>query len=119
MATAKDTNARVTRWFQALQDYRFKVDHRPGREHANADALSRRDTCLWAVRGAPGLHLRGEECGNPAPTGRPLKPRGQVILAVYHPYPPRGRQGPHWHGPTQRQQETPVYQANQTQVRAI
>ena len=46
MAGAKDTNARVTRWFLALQDFRFKVDHRLGREHANADALSRRDNCL-------------------------------------------------------------------------
>ena len=93
MATAKDTNARVTRWFLALQDYRFKVDHRPGREHANADALSRRDACLWAVRGAPGLHLRGVECGNPAPTRRAWKPRGQVIRAVYHPFPPEGAKG--------------------------
>ena len=71
MATAKDTNARVTRWFLALQDYRFKVDHQPGREHANADALSCQDACLWAVGGGPGLHLRGEECGNPAPAQRP------------------------------------------------
>ena len=37
MATAKDTNARVTRWFLALQDYRFQVVHRPGRAHTNAD----------------------------------------------------------------------------------
>ena len=35
MATAKDTNARVTRWFLALQDYRFKVVHRPGRANVN------------------------------------------------------------------------------------
>ena len=34
MATAKDSNARVTRWFLALQDFRFQVDHRPGRDHA-------------------------------------------------------------------------------------
>ena len=93
MATAKDTKARVTRWFLALQDYRFKVDYRPGREHANADALSRRDACLWAVRGAPGLHLRGEECGNPAPSRRAWKPIGQVIRAVYHPFPPEGAKG--------------------------
>ncbi|CAL8384257.1 unnamed protein product [Gadus morhua 'NCC'] len=63
------------------------------------------------------------------------------MLAVYHPFPPegaegrigtvplnangrhlctrpirpRGRRGSHWHGPTQRQRETPVYQAHQTQ----
>ena len=90
MATAKDTNARVTRWFLALQDYRFKVDHRPGREHANANALSRRDACLWAIRGAPGLHQRVEECGNLARTQRPGKPRGQVIQGVYLPFPLEG-----------------------------
>ena len=27
MAAAKDTNARVTRWFLALQDFRFRVEH--------------------------------------------------------------------------------------------
>ena len=31
MASAKDSNARVTRWFLDLQDFRFQVDHRPGR----------------------------------------------------------------------------------------
>ena len=31
IASAKDTNARMTRLFLALQDFRFQVDHRPGR----------------------------------------------------------------------------------------
>ena len=52
---AKDTNARVTHWFLALQDYYFQVVHRPGRAHANADALSRRDACLGLCRGVPDL----------------------------------------------------------------
>ena len=78
------------RWFLALQDYRFRVDHRPGREHANADALSRRDACLWAIRGAPGLHQRVEECGNPDRTQQPWKPRGQVIQGIYLPSPLEG-----------------------------
>ena len=30
MAGAKNTNAQVTRWFLTLQDFRFRVDHRPG-----------------------------------------------------------------------------------------
>ena len=70
VAGAKDTNARVTRWFLALQNFRFRVDHRPGREHANADALSRRDACLGGFPGDQGLEQAGEECGIP-----PLKPR--------------------------------------------
>ncbi|MGH0163547.1 UNVERIFIED_CONTAM: hypothetical protein FKN15_045983 [Acipenser sinensis] len=37
----KDKNARVTRWFLALQPYSFDVKHRKGKEHTNADFLSR------------------------------------------------------------------------------
>ncbi|XP_053499839.1 uncharacterized protein LOC128619596 [Ictalurus furcatus] len=47
MAKAKDTNARVTRWFLSLQDFSFQVQHRAGTHHGNADGLSRRDA-LWA-----------------------------------------------------------------------
>ncbi len=45
MARAKDTNARVTRWFLALQDFHFDVRHRAGAANANADGLSR----IWAA----------------------------------------------------------------------
>ncbi len=45
MARAKDTNARVTRWFLALQDFHFNVRHRAGAANANADGLSR----LWTA----------------------------------------------------------------------
>nr|XP_055032771.1 uncharacterized protein LOC129421341 [Misgurnus anguillicaudatus] len=45
MARAKDTNARVTRWFLALQDFNFTVQHRAGTANANADGLSR----IWAA----------------------------------------------------------------------
>ena len=43
MAQNKDKNDRITRWFLELQDYRFKVEHAPGRKIPHADALSRRD----------------------------------------------------------------------------
>ncbi|KAI2667414.1 Retrovirus-related Pol polyprotein from transposon 17.6 [Labeo rohita] len=36
MASAKDTNARVTRWSLALQDFHFSVEHRAGATNANA-----------------------------------------------------------------------------------
>ncbi len=45
MARAKDTNARVTRWFLALQDFHFDVRHRAGTANANADGLSR----IWSA----------------------------------------------------------------------
>ncbi len=36
----KDTNARITRWYLALQPFKFKVIHRPGVQMAVADFLS-------------------------------------------------------------------------------
>ncbi|KAL1282699.1 hypothetical protein QQF64_001502 [Cirrhinus molitorella] len=45
MSRAKETNARVTRWFLALQDFHFEVRHRAGAANANADGLSR----AWAA----------------------------------------------------------------------
>ncbi len=45
MARAKDTNACVTQWFLALQDFHFDVRHRAGTANANANGLSR----LWAA----------------------------------------------------------------------
>ncbi len=37
----KDSNARVTRWFLALQPYRFTVNYRAGKQNTVADFLSR------------------------------------------------------------------------------
>ncbi|KAL2102153.1 hypothetical protein ACEWY4_001321 [Coilia grayii] len=37
----KDTNARITRWFLALQPYRFTVRYRAGKQNTVADFLSR------------------------------------------------------------------------------
>ncbi|KAL0171312.1 hypothetical protein M9458_031623, partial [Cirrhinus mrigala] len=71
MARAKDTNARVTRWFLALQDFHFEVRHRAGAANANADGLSRLWTAYAGLSGVishPPLTspllttLRGGEC---------------------------------------------------------
>ena len=61
--------------------YRFQGGHRPGR--ANTNTLSSRDAGCWSVRGAPSLHQRVEECGNPSLAQHPWRPRGQVVEAVY------------------------------------
>ena len=37
----KDTNVRITRWYLALQPFKFKVIHRPGTQMVVADFLSR------------------------------------------------------------------------------
>lgn len=38
----KNPEGQVARWMERLQQYDFKIQHRPGRHHNNADALSRR-----------------------------------------------------------------------------
>ena len=41
LQTFQDKNMRQTRWSLALQPYTFEIQHRKGRDNANADALSR------------------------------------------------------------------------------
>ena len=65
MASNKNNNARITRWFLTLQDFKFTVEHRPGRENKIADALSRRDEVLWANAPTLRQELRRGKCGIP------------------------------------------------------
>lgn len=37
----QDTNGRITRWYLAMQPFRFVVQHIPGKENQTADYLSR------------------------------------------------------------------------------
>ena len=41
LAKLHETNPRLTRWILALSEYDFNIAYRPGKSHANADALSR------------------------------------------------------------------------------
>ena len=88
MARNKDTNARITRWFLELQDYQFKVEHRAGKKHGNADA---RAEALWSGPCGEGMDLRGRVCGTPSfPRGPTVashrrKQGGRVIHGVYLP----------------------------------
>jgi hypothetical protein len=40
LATVSDANGRRGRWIDLLQDFSFKILHRPGMKHINVDALS-------------------------------------------------------------------------------
>ena len=97
MAHNKDKNARITRWFLHLQDFKFTVEHRAGKLHGNADAMSRREDCCWSVTPHRGSELRVGVCDGPAaeqcPTwphgghkGRQRQPRGVVLDGRYFPY---------------------------------
>ena len=50
----RQPEGQVARWIEALQQYDFTIEHRPGSKHGNADALSRRpclqDTCRHCDR---------------------------------------------------------------------
>uniref|UniRef100_A0A8C1GXK8 Gypsy retrotransposon integrase-like protein 1 n=1 Tax=Cyprinus carpio TaxID=7962 RepID=A0A8C1GXK8_CYPCA len=88
MSTAKDSNARVTRWFLDLQDFCFRVEHRSGKLQGNVDALSRREECLWSVAPGNSLELRGGVCGKPmwegeTPDQRSRPRLGKVINHEY------------------------------------
>ncbi len=54
MLNFRQPEGQVARWLEILQEYDFEVHHRPGRQHANADALSRRpclaDECRYCGR---------------------------------------------------------------------
>lgn len=59
MSRNKGNNARVTRWFLSLQEFDFQVEHRTGRAHINADALSRVHCLAGKGVKTPGFRQRG------------------------------------------------------------
>lgn len=42
----REPDGQVARWLEELQSFQFSVEHRPGSQHTNADALSRRPCAL-------------------------------------------------------------------------
>ncbi len=68
----KDTNARITRWYLALQPFKFKVIHRLGTQMTVADYLSRNGGGLQAG-GLPGLSRAVGVCGEGGVVQRSLQ----------------------------------------------
>ena len=85
MSRNKENNARVTRWFLSLQPYAFRVVHRSGAAHGNANAMSRRDALGSWSGPPPRSDLRGGVCGS-----RRGRPRGIIMEGRYYPVPPQG-----------------------------
>ena len=69
LMTFKEPEGQVARWLEELQEYDFKIEHRPGARHSNADALSRRPCAATGCRYCEKREARelercaeGEEC---------------------------------------------------------
>ncbi len=70
----KDTNARITRWYLALQPFKFKVIHRPGTQMTVADFLSRNGGGGGLQAGGlPGLSRAVGVCGEGGVVQRSLQ----------------------------------------------
>jgi len=52
LMTLKEPTGRRARWLEQLAELDFTVEHRPGRQHVNADALSRRAAAVVSNRSA-------------------------------------------------------------------
>ena len=54
----KEPEGQLARWLEKLQEFHFRIVHRPGKKHANADAMSRRpcDQCGRLDDDALGSH---------------------------------------------------------------
>ena len=50
LQTLKEPEGQLARWLEQLQEYEFEIIHRPGKQHSNADALSRRPPCSQCNR---------------------------------------------------------------------
>ena len=57
----KNPEGQLARWFEVLASYDFKIEHRAGRSHGNADALSRRPCfekeCPHCIRAEKNLEI--------------------------------------------------------------
>ncbi len=71
----KDTNVRITRWYLALQPFKFKVIHRPGTQMTVADFLSRNGGGGGGLQagGLPGLSRAVGVCGEGGVVQRSLQ----------------------------------------------
>ncbi|KRX39366.1 Retrovirus-related Pol polyprotein from transposon 17.6 [Trichinella murrelli] len=60
----REPEGQVARWLEQLAEYQFDVVHRPGKQHGNADALSRQ-SCKQCGMGSPcqAISLNAISCG--------------------------------------------------------
>ncbi|CAM4611079.1 unnamed protein product [Lepidochelys kempii] len=69
MQRNKEKHARVTRWFLSLQPFPFRIRHRAGCHHGNADGLSRAYCLASQVAQLYGVEQRRGICDGARPDG--------------------------------------------------
>lgn len=57
----KDPPGKLARWLDVLSQFNYKIQHRPGRLHGNADALSRK-ACGRDCKRCQGLEAKYDHC---------------------------------------------------------
>ncbi|KRX76089.1 Transposon Tf2-9 polyprotein [Trichinella sp. T6] len=64
LRNCREPEGQVARWLEQLAEYQFDVVHRPGKQHGNADALSRQ-SCKQCGMGSPcqAISLNAISCG--------------------------------------------------------
>ena len=68
----QDTEGMMARWLHALQQFKFSIVHRAGKEHGNADGLSRvpSSPCGQCTRpDCPPVDMKMESIDQPFATG--------------------------------------------------
>nr|XP_042705994.1 uncharacterized protein LOC122173677 [Chrysemys picta bellii] len=78
----KDTNSRIMRWYLSLQPYDFRVFHRPGKAHTNADFFSRLGEEGEETDRDGGSLVQGEVCEGAARPQPNYRGTRQVALMV-------------------------------------
>ena len=108
LKTLKDPEGQLARWLARLGQYDFKIYHRPGAKHLNADSLSRRpcdQDCKHCQRKEPvqELHCRAAETTDPqrdsdsrSEDSVQVMQRSDDDLAPIITYKEQGEGKPHW-----------------------
>jgi len=69
LKTFKQPEGILARWIETLAEYDYDIEHRPGRLHSNADAMSRQTCKQCCGRVAPTYWLRSRVVRTPVLAG--------------------------------------------------
>ena len=77
-----EPEGQIARWLQIIGEYRFKVQHREGKKHANADGLSRQGKCKQCGKDLPDVRPEARaplSCPERLAEAREKSPRSELL----------------------------------------